>query len=163
MAARRLLIVMVILLVISSLAAALVPPPPDSTSSSTTESTPKEPVENPEPVRGKQVALRVDAASEAPRRLGVAVGDQLSITVTSPRFVEVAIPEYGLLESATEGSPARFDLLVDEPGKFEVRAVKPSRELARIVAKEPARPDGDSAGGQGAGSKPSQSTRSGER
>ena len=111
-------------------------------------------------MRGEQVALRINASSNAPRRLRASVGDQLSITVTSPRFVEVAIPKFGLLESATEGSPARFDLLVDEPGEFLVRTVKPSRELARIVAEEPARPEGDDKG-QGAGVNPS--ARSGER
>jgi hypothetical protein len=134
MAARRLLIVMVVLLVISSLAAALVPPPEErTTSSSTTGSSPStQPV--PDPAQGERVTHRIDVSSKAPRKLELSVGDQLSLTVTSTRFAEIAIPALGLIDTATQGSPARFDILIDEPGTFAIRRLEPPRELAKVMA-----------------------------
>lgn len=137
MAARRLLIVMVVLLVISSLAAALVPPPDERTTSTSTAEGTREAPPPPEPPEGRRVEHRLDLAEKAPRKLRLAAGDQLALTVTSERFAQIAIPAYGLVDTATEGSPARFDVLIDEPRRFAIRLLEPPRELAQVVVSEP--------------------------
>lgn len=138
MAARRLLIVMLLLLGISTLAAALVPPPERETqtdsSTSTTRSTPTR--ERPE---GERVAAEVTARSGGPPEIvRVSTGDQLALVVKVARAAEVEVPAFGLVEFAEPGAPARFDVLVDEPGRFEVNAERKGT-VATIVAQRPRR------------------------
>jgi hypothetical protein len=138
MAARRLLIVMLLLLGISTLAAALVPPPerPAETERSTTTT-------RTAPARGRAEGERV--AAEVSTRTGgrpdvvrVSTGDQLALEVEVARPGEVAVPAFGLIEFAEPGAPARFDILMDEPGRFEVSAERAGR-VAAIVAQRPRR------------------------
>lgn len=120
MAARRLLIVMLLLLGISTLAAALVPPPEreEGTESSTSTRTKAR-----ERSEGERVAAEVSTRTGArPDLVRVSEGDQLALVVKTPRPTEVAVPAFGLIEFAEPGAPARFDILVDEAGRFEVTA-----------------------------------------
>jgi len=61
--------------------------------------------------------------SAKPPAIEVAVGDRLALEVTSADTAEIEIPDFGLLETAAAGSPARFDLLLREPGSFPIRVV----------------------------------------
>ena len=138
MAARRLLIVMLLLLGISTLAAALVPPPERGTetesSTSTTRSAPTR-----ERTEGERVAAEVTARSGGrPEAVRVSTGDQLALVVKVARPAEVEVPAFGLTEFAEPGVPARFDVLVDEPGRFEVNAQREGT-VATIVAQGPRR------------------------
>ena len=145
MAARRLLLVMVLLLIASSLAAALVPPPPErdqsSTSTTSTSTTGTEGSQaTGEAGRNRLITQSVDAGDEEPALLSLKAGDQLALAVTSDRFVEVEIPALGLFDTATPGSPARFNLIADEPGRIGVRTLKPERVVAQITISEPTKP-----------------------
>ncbi len=145
MAARRLLLVMVLLLIASSLAAALVPPPPErdqsSTSTTSTSTTGTEGSQaTGEAGRNRLITQSVDAGGEEPALLSLKAGDQLALAVTSDRFVEVEIPALGLFDTATPGSPARFNLIADEPGRIGVRTLKPERVVAQITISEPTKP-----------------------
>ena len=122
MAARRLLIIMFLLLAISTLAAALVPAPErraDETgqgSSSSTAATAAEPAP-----RGDLVEARLSAGGK-PERVRVSTGDQISLVVSSPQPRDVSLPAFGLIEFAEPGAPARFDLLIEQAGQFDVIA-----------------------------------------
>jgi hypothetical protein len=143
MAARRLLLVMVLLLIASSLAAALVPPPPDEDSGSTTTTSTSTTVAGShatgEAGRNRLISQSIDAGDREPAELALKQGDQLALAVSSERFVEVEIPELGLIDTATRGSPARFNLLADKPGRYGVRTVNPPRIVAQITVSEPPR------------------------
>jgi hypothetical protein len=132
MAARRLLIVMLVLLGISALAAALVPPPErqEGGTGSTTSTTEKG-ADRGRP--GERVEAEVSAAAGRPEEVRVSQGDQLALIVETKRPTEIAVPDFGLIEFAEPGAPARFDMLVDRDGRFEVTAERQGT-VAAIVA-----------------------------
>src|SRR5688500_13527412 len=130
MAARRLVIVMVVLLVASTAAAQLVPAPEPSgepTRSTTTEKP------TPPSQRGGLVSATVKADADGVETVRVPVGDQLSLEVRSGRAGEIEIRGLGLLEDVAPLSPARFDILARDEGRFEVRRVQPRERLALLV------------------------------
>jgi hypothetical protein len=137
MAARRLLIVMLLLLGISTLAAALVPPPErDETPTETSAPPTSRARESPQ---GERVAAQVSAAASGrPDRIRVASGDQLALVVKSPRPAEIAVPAFGLIDFAERGAPARFDILVERSGRFEITAERQGT-VATIAAERPKR------------------------
>ena len=171
MAARRLIAVLVVLLVVSSLAAALAPearratdPATDSSSTSTTTTTEPETDAPPPPDEvevsesDSRLLKRTISASPAPvgdgkdepaepELIEVRPGDQLELLVSSDRTVDVVIPAFGLYETAVELSPARFDLLLREPGRFAVRTAG-GTDLATIVVSDEAAGDGDGQSGK---------------
>ncbi|MEO8091939.1 MAG: hypothetical protein ABI726_04430 [bacterium] len=131
MATRRLVIVMLMLLGISTLAAALAPPRSEraastSTTGSTTQATPLT------PAGGELVRGTIDAQAKRPPRIRIGLGDQLSLEVRSTRVVQVEIARLGLTDSAAPLSPARFDLLAERQGSFEVRLQESRREIGVI-------------------------------
>jgi len=128
MAARRLVIVMLMLLGVSTLAAALAPPRSErtastSTTTSTTQAT---------PAGGELVRGTIDAQAKRQQRIRIGLGDQLSLEVRSTRVVQVEIARLGLTDSAAPLSPARFDLLAERQGSFEVRLQESRREIGVI-------------------------------
>ena len=137
MAARRLLIVMLLLLGISTLAAALVPPP--ERTADTERSTSTRSAAARDRTEGERVAAEVSARTGArPDAVRVSTGDQLALVVQVARPAEVAVPAFGLIEFAEPGAPARFDILIDEAGRFEVTA-EGAQRVATIVAERPRR------------------------
>lgn len=129
---------MVVLLAISTLAAALVPPPEaqrgDARSSTSTR--PEAETSGERRHSGRLIEVAVDARGEAgPQSVRVTSGDQLALSVESPSPVEVTVPAFGLVEFAESGDPARFDLLVDRSGTFDVRSAG-GGTVARIVSRD---------------------------
>ena len=124
MAARRLLIIMVVLLTISTLAAALVPPPQQRDSSTATTSTTTTTTSEDEPARGGELVreqISIGNSDGAGPTVRVPVGDQLALRVNSDAPGEIGIPAFGLVEFAGPGNPARFDLLLEEAGRYPIR------------------------------------------
>lgn len=121
MAARRLLIVLVLLLAASIVAAALAPDrrtqllPEESSTTTTTTSTAVEPT-------GEMLARRIDASVEEPETVRASPGDQLALAVGVPDQPgrTIAIEEFGVTEFAAPAAPARFDLLLRDPGRFAI-------------------------------------------
>lgn len=148
MAARRLILAMLVLLVLSSILAALVPVERDrlrndSTSTSTTTEAETQPA-------GKLVRRTVGADDPTPERIELALGDQLELTVTSPKLADqVEIPAFGQLADLDPDFPARFDVLALETGSFPVRLVEAGRVIARIdVSARDSGPRRDQKGGK---------------
>lgn len=140
MAARRLIVVLVLLLAASILAASIAPNRSgrlvgveNTTTSAEEETTSTEPAAEP---TGIAVHARIEASAERPQTAYGLVGDQLALTVGAnpPRTVEIAA--FGLTEFAGDDAPARFDLLLREPGTYPITdAEQPDVTLGRLVVR----------------------------
>ena len=132
MAARRLILALLVLLVISTILVNLVPVEDrlgDETSTKQT-TTPERPHQ---PAAGKLIVRRIATDDATPERIELGRGDQLQLTVTSPKLADqVEIPAFGDTEEVDPDFPARFDLLALETGSFPVRLVEADRVIARI-------------------------------
>lgn len=134
MAARRLVIVMVVLLGISVLATALLPEPEPERDArqGQAEAKPSRPAPT-----GELVTARVDATAPEPALIELRVGDQLALTVRSPRADQVEIPELGELRFVGRLAPARFDILVWEQATYAIRLADADRLIGRIEVAPP--------------------------
>jgi hypothetical protein len=156
-AARRLVIVMVVLLGLSTLATALVPAPDRRDEPATTAEGPTGEKRDTgrsgyAPLPGRVVQGHLAISNEPQPDIQVRPGDQLKLMVSGPVGDDVEIPAFGLTETLSPQAAARFDILVDRPGAFEVRAVEADRLIGRIVscaARSPARGDGSRGGACG--------------
>ena len=131
MAARRLILAMLFLLVLSSIIVALIPiEQPERTEESSTTSTTTTSTATDE---GKLIDREVAADAAKPAKIRMTVGDQLSLTVTSPVPNQVEIDGLGEYENVDPNFPARFDVLPFDAGRFPVRLVDPPGRVATIV------------------------------
>ena len=135
MAARRLLTLLLLLLVVSTLAATLVPPQDEreGTTSSIERSGEGDRAERGAPAP-KQLTRTIDATPDI-ERIELRLGDQLALTVRSGTADQVEIPALGQLENVDPDAPARFDLLPQRPGAFEVRLLDARRTVAKITVR----------------------------
>jgi len=127
---------MLVLLGLSTLAAALVGNRPlndEGTGSTIASETETEPAPTDTVPAGElsSRAIEVGGKNEV-EVVPMKVGDQLELTVSSPRSAQVEIPALGLLEPVEPGAPARFDILGTEPATYGVRLVEGDRVVARI-------------------------------
>ena len=144
MAARRLIAVMLVLLFLSSLAAALAPVErsSDETSTSTTEA-----ITEPVAAGGDLVRATLDGRKEKIQRIRASVGDQLQLRVLSGRPATIELVGLGPTDDVDPIAPARFDVLLEERGRFPVRELGRGRELGAIVVsrRAPKEPDPEQA------------------
>jgi len=142
MAARRLLIVMLVLLGVSTLAAALLPQRTLRNDGTTATTRPTTTTTGTNPAFRRPTKILV-GGKKFPVVSPVSVGDQLTLLVRSRFPAEIAIPEFGLVGFATSDTPARFELLADEPGTIGVlfgdsgKADVSGQPAARIVVVQP--------------------------
>jgi len=131
MVARRLLMLMLVLLAVSTIAAALVPPEArrDGTGS-TTSTTTRVPVSD--ATGGKLVRRTIVVGPRGSTPIEIRLGDQLALTVRARSADQVEIPAFGLLEDVDRDLPARFDLLPERAGMFDVDLVDAGRTVAEI-------------------------------
>jgi hypothetical protein len=141
MAARRLLILMLVLLAVSTVAAALVPPPGDDGGTTETKRTKAAEAgrHRKKTPPGRLVERTIRVAPHGIARVPVRLDDQLALTVRSGVADQVSIPAFGLIEDLTPEAPARFDLLAQQAGVFEVRLVDARRTVGRIAVGHPPR------------------------
>jgi hypothetical protein len=135
-AARRLIAVMLVLLFLSSLAAALAPVEQrrdESSSTSTSTTTTAE-----ADTRGALVRKTLDARRKRTPSVRARVGDQLQLLVKSDDVAIVELPAFGLTDDVDPVAPARFDLLLDREGDFQVRELG-GRKLGTVEVSRPAR------------------------
>lgn len=129
MAAQRLIAILIALLVVSTLLAVLAPmqEPEEETTTTTTEPSRAEAA----PAPGDTVERRLEIDPD--RRtleLEAEVGDRLQLIVASDQLRQVRIDPLGLLRSADRAAPARFDIILTEPGLVTVN----SADLADPIA-----------------------------
>lgn len=139
MAARRLIAVMLVLLFLSSLAAALAPVErsSDETSTSTTDA-----ITQPVREQGDVVKATLNADPKNPQRIEASVGDQLQLRVSSSRVATIELVGLGPTEDVDPIAPARFDVLLEERGRYPVRELG-GPELGTIVVSPRARTEPD--------------------
>ncbi len=136
MAARRVVMLLIGVLVLASVVAAFLPTPPRHARGPGRTSTDAASERDAKPKRrGRLVEATVDASTRRPHVVRARRGDELSLAIRSAGADQVEIPAFGLIESVSRDDPARFDFLVDQPGRYEVRLVDLDRSVARIVAR----------------------------
>ena len=125
MAARRLVIVMLVLLGLSTLAAAFIHPPARNGTPTTIGRQKPPPSSNPAATgsAGRLVTAAFRISNAKPKTVSVSPGDELRLAVSGPFGDSIEIPGFGLTETMSLYAPAHFDLIVDRPGRFAVRAV----------------------------------------
>jgi hypothetical protein len=128
---------MLVLLGISTLAAALIPtrPPGEGTTGSTaTEETEAQAPDGLPEGESQEFVFRIE--EDKIQVVKAEVGDQLSLTIRSKLADLIEIPALGRVEPIARGSPARFNILAQDPGSYGIRLVERDRVVARIeVAK----------------------------
>jgi hypothetical protein len=134
MAARRLLIVMLVLLGISTLGAALIPSERLERARTTSTTQPLPPDTLPS---GERVRAKVRVARGRLPVVGIKLGQQLVLRVAAKTRDDVEIPRLGLTEAVDPVTPARFDLLPTESGRYAIRLVHADRTGAEIVVAPP--------------------------
>lgn len=144
MAAQRLVAILIALLVVSTLLALLAPAEQtdeetSTTEQSTTAATP--------PPQGAVIERELEV--EPDRRtleLDAEVGDRLVLTVTSEQTRQVRVDPLGLLSTAGRASPARFDILLNQPGRVSVTSPDLADPVATFKVTEPTDEDEQKAG-----------------
>jgi hypothetical protein len=147
MAARRLLIVLLILLGISTLAAALAPPSTERTDTepATTQAAPP-PIEQVGVDNGRLLKATIDADDEKVTVVPLRVGDQLALQVRSKLADQVEIPAFGQIAAVSRDAAASFDLLLEEPGAYNVKLVEAGRVVGRLEVSAARREPGSGKG-----------------
>ncbi|MBN1530234.1 MAG: hypothetical protein JW895_14335 [Thermoleophilaceae bacterium] len=129
---RRALLLFAVVLGLAALAAVLSQPSDDAREEPAV-STAAEPA-----VSGAPAEVRFDVSK--PRKRTVLAGQAAEVYVTVDRPGQAVIPDLGLSANAEPLTPARFDVLVTRPGRYEVRFVPvdetPDVEAGTLVVKE---------------------------
>ena len=112
---RRALLLMALVIFVVAAAGALVTPPRDATDRGGA-GLPPAPVAGP-PVRTLELSY---PARREPRRLRVVTGAHVILEVASAQPGEATVPALGLVQAAETSTPARFDLLAERPGTYDV-------------------------------------------
>lgn len=119
---RRALLLFAIVLGMAALVASLSQPIEerrgDTTPSEPRESGPPEAAPAPAPAPELPPTVTFDAVKDESRR--VAAGSAATVEVSVDEPGDVAIPDLGLIEPAEPLTPARFDILANSPGRYEL-------------------------------------------
>jgi hypothetical protein len=132
MAARRLLALLLALLAVSTLAAALTAPAPDREPEDTRDTSASHSGARKD---GRVIEATLNASARRPERIAAHRGDQLALSVRSPTGGQVEVPAFGRLEDVALAAPARFDLLLERAGRFEVRMTGSGRVIGTIAVR----------------------------
>jgi hypothetical protein len=133
MAARRILILMLAVLAVSTLGAALIAPQPEPDTETSTTTPRADDGSASVPSRdGQLIEASVRTGARRLETIRVRPGDQLELTVRSRIDGQVEIRRFGLIEDLGPAMPARFSLLMSEPGSFAVRLAGSRRDVATI-------------------------------
>jgi hypothetical protein len=129
---RRVVIVFAVVLLVSAVLGSLAPDPRQA------QRPDRSTLPSPAPggagvVRGE---LPADEVVEA------RVGDRIELTVTAAEPDSVSIEELGLTGAVAAEAPARFDVLADRAGEFEVRLALSDTLAGTIEVREPKAGDG---------------------
>jgi hypothetical protein len=132
---RRALLLFALVLGLAALVATLAPPPPER------RSTPKRPTPTGTPPQA-QPRERLGGSSRVDFGRGtkrVEVPAHVIVSVRVPQAGQVELPGLDQVGSAEPGTPARFDLFLGQPGRYEVlfapaRGGAP-RRLGTLVAR----------------------------
>jgi hypothetical protein len=124
--ARRLLLPVTVLFLVLLVLGSLGPNEPTRTDTSTTATPP------PDATPSRTVEATLPAQAEVRAR----VGDLVTLTVEAEDIGGVEVPAFGESEPVAPGSPALFDLLPTEPGRFVVRSAESGGQIGVLIVEE---------------------------
>ena len=124
MLARRLLIALALLMAITALAAGLAP-----RETAQREDASPTPATSPQPT-AEPVEATLDAQSEG-QRVQADVGQIVRIVVNTDELDSVQLGELGT-ETADPESPARFELLAEDPGIYPIELLEAERQIGEL-------------------------------
>jgi hypothetical protein len=128
MLARRMLVIALILMGLSVLAVSVQPPvePVQDSTATPQRGARAQPLEE----RSKTIS-----ADEHGQRVVAELGRPLHLEVTASRPGSVQIGDDGPIDAVQPESPARFDLLPDEPGSQDIVLLDPPRPVGRLIVR----------------------------
>lgn len=143
---RRLLLLVAVLMGLTALAASIAPrdtgtdeppTPPGRPGTVTPTTTPELEPAAPAPVDENVVDETLSAAEGAsPVRVRARPGQTVKLEVQGQLFDEVALIGLDRVEAIAPEAPARFEMYMDQPGKFEIRLLEADRRLGEIQVRE---------------------------
>lgn len=137
MLGRRFLLLVALLMGLTAVAASLAPRQATVTprAPTTTPAPPAATTEAPEleAVTGapRTVTRAVDAEA-APSRIAVREGDTLVLEVSAGEVGSVILDGIDRIEPVDPDSPARFEVLMDDPGSYALRLLDSGRRVATV-------------------------------
>jgi hypothetical protein len=131
MLGRRLLVLFAVLLGLTALVTSLAPRPTAGPRPVSTPAPTASPRAAAQPSRRIVRTISADAGS-ARGRVRARAGDVLALTVRGDELDDVSIDGLGKLEAVEPGAPARFEILLDTPGKFPVTLLDAQRSVGQI-------------------------------
>jgi hypothetical protein len=135
MLGRRLLVLFAVLLGLTALVTSLAPRPTAGPRPVGTGASTPAPTASPRPAaqRSRRLVRTISAdAGSARGRVRARAGDVLALTVRGDELDDVSIDGLGKLEAVEPGAPARFEILLDTPGKFPVTLLDAQRSVGQI-------------------------------
>ena len=134
MLGRRLMLLMAVLLGLTALATALAPRPRlDRQQSATPQPAPTvAPTPAAEPARPRVVERTLEADPERPVVVRASVGDTVRLVVRGDVLDSVEIEGLAEIEQVEPDSPARFELLAEEPASHEIRLLDADKRIGRL-------------------------------
>jgi hypothetical protein len=145
MIGRRLLLLVAVLMGLTALAASIAPRDTGTDEPPTPSGRPgtvAEPTETPElapasPAPEDVVEETLSAAEGAsPVRVRARPGQTVVLEVQGQVFDEVALTGLDRVESIAPEAPARFEIYLDQPGRFEIRLLEADRRLGELLVRE---------------------------
>ena len=134
------IVIVIILLVISTAVAVIAPQPAsrDEDRANPGNTVPAAATEDPG-WRDEQDVLEVNvdldsSGSGNPRHIEIKPGDHVRLRVAGPTGQQISIPDLGLIDTASRTAPAHFDLLLNQPGRYEIRSSIAREPVAIIIA-----------------------------
>jgi hypothetical protein len=133
MLGRRLMVLMAVLLGLTALATVLAPRPrlarPGAAAPPGPTVAPRPAVE-PAPSRIVERTLEADPAR--PVVVRARVGDTIRLVVKGEVLDSVEVEGFGEIEQVEPDSPARFELLADEPASHAIRLIDSDRRIGQL-------------------------------
>jgi len=139
---RRLLVIMAVLLGLTALAASLAPRPPvaDPGAGAPRSASPT-PAPSADAGGGSRRVVMTVKADEGTRPATVRSrpGDVVELTVEGDVLDSVELEGLNEIEPLEPGSPARFEILTDNEGRYPIRLIDAGRRIGRIDVRGAAR------------------------
>lgn len=137
---RRALLLFAIVLGLTAIASSVAPPPRDATRNGGPPATTEAPPPLAGPVTPAQtLAFGYPPPAARPRPAAVDQEDHAVVTVRTKAAGEASIPRLGLTADAAPETPASFDVLLTDPGRYDVifqpAGGQPSR-IGTVVVRE---------------------------
>jgi hypothetical protein len=146
MMGRRLLLLVAVLMGLTALAASIAPrdtgtdEPPTAPGRPGTvvepTVTPEAPAAAPAPEEDVIEETLSAAAGASPVRVRARPGQTVKLEVQGQIFDEVVLTGLDRVEAIAPEAPARFEMYMDQPGRFEIRLLGADRRLGELLVRE---------------------------